>query len=224
MPRFQVAGVCHACDGRFTGQQIRKHLAKCPKRPVGEASAFDVRVSAEPYWAILEMPVRATLEHLDAALRQLWVECCGHLSRFTIEGARYELQTGGVDAMWAGMFGGGHPSRSMKVRLSDVFRPGLKFGYEYDFGSTTTLKLEVVSEHPSRIKKDEVFVVARNDPPPFPCDACKKDPRALAKVICPECQQGLCASCAKKHECDEDMQLPLVNSPRTGVCGYTGSE
>lgn len=33
----------------------------------------------------------------------------------------------------------------------------------------------------------------------------------------------LCESCAKNHECDEDMFLPVLNSPRTGVCGYTGS-
>ncbi len=224
MPRLQVAGVCQVCGRRFSAQQIRKHLAKCPKRAAGKSSAFDVRVSAEPYWAFLEVPAGATLEHLDAALRQLWLECCGHLSRFTIEGTKYEHQTGGVDAMWVRMFDGGRPSRSMKVRLSDVLRPGIKIGYVYDFGSTTTLKLEVVSEHPARIKKDEIFVLARNDPPPFPCDYCRKDPRALAKVICTECQQGLCASCAKKHECDEEMQLPLVNSPRAGVCGYTGAE
>jgi hypothetical protein len=224
MPRLQVAGVCRACGARFSAQQIRKHLANCPKRSAGDSSAFDVRASAGPYWAFLETPSRATLQHLDAALRRLWVECCGHLSRFTIEGTEYELQTGGVDAMWAGMFGGRGPSRSMKAPLSGVLRPGLTFGYEYDFGSTTALKLEVLSERSSGLKKNEVFLVARNDPPPFPCDACKKDPRALVNVICTECQQGLCASCAKKHECDEDMQLPLVNSPRAGVCGYTGSE
>lgn len=221
---MQVAGVCQACGSRFSAQQIRKHVAKCPKRDAGDASAFDIRASAGPYWAFLEMPARATLERLDTALRHLWVECCGHLSRFTIEGTRYELQTAGVDAMWAGMFGGGRPSRSMRVPLSEVFRPGLKFGYEYDFGSTTELKLEVLSERPSRLKKNEVLLVARNDPPPFPCDACKKDPPAPAKVICTECQEGLCAPCGRKHECDENMQLPLVNSPRAGVCGYTGSE
>ena len=32
----------------------------------------------------------------------------------------------------------------------------------------------------------------------------------------------LCQSCADEHECGEDMLLPVVNSPRTGVCGYAG--
>ena len=34
----------------------------------------------------------------------------------------------------------------------------------------------------------------------------------------------LCSHCAKKHECGEDVQLPVVNSPRMGMCGYTGLE
>ena len=25
------------------------------------------------------------------------------------------------------------------------------------------------------------------------------------------------------HDCDEDHRLPVVNSPRCGVCGYTGT-
>jgi hypothetical protein len=34
----------------------------------------------------------------------------------------------------------------------------------------------------------------------------------------------LCQACAEDHECGEDMQLPVVNSPRVGVCGYAGIE
>ena len=34
----------------------------------------------------------------------------------------------------------------------------------------------------------------------------------------------LCDACAKSHECGEEMLLPLVNSPRAGVCGYTGQD
>lgn len=31
-----------------------------------------------------------------------------------------------------------------------------------------------------------------------------------------------CKECAPKHECGEQMMLPVLNSPRTGVCGYDG--
>ena len=34
----------------------------------------------------------------------------------------------------------------------------------------------------------------------------------------------LCEDCAKTHEGGEDMLLDVCNSPRMGVCGYTGSD
>lgn len=39
-----------------------------------------------------------------------------------------------------------------------------------------------------------------------------------------ECCGRLCADCADDHgeECDRPAFLPVVNSPRSGVCGYTG--
>jgi hypothetical protein len=32
----------------------------------------------------------------------------------------------------------------------------------------------------------------------------------------------LCDDCAADHEHDEEMFLPVVNSPRIGMCGYSG--
>jgi hypothetical protein len=31
-----------------------------------------------------------------------------------------------------------------------------------------------------------------------------------------------CDKCGKKHKSHDEMFLPVVNSPRMGVCGYTG--
>ena len=36
------------------------------------------------YWLFLEMDHSAKLEDLDHFLRETWLECCGHLSTFTI--------------------------------------------------------------------------------------------------------------------------------------------
>lgn len=33
---------------------------------------------------------------------------------------------------------------------------------------------------------------------------------------------AFCDACASKHECGEEMLSPIVDSPRTGVCGYIG--
>jgi hypothetical protein len=69
--------------------------------------------------------------------------------------------------------------------------------------------------------KKKVEILARNDPPEIKCSHCDN----LAAHICVECDYDncwLCDDCAEDHECGEDMLLPVVNSPRTGVCGYVG--
>ena len=107
-------------------------------------------------------------------------------------------------------------------KLSDVIKPGIKFEHEYDFGSTTHLELKVISQYSGNVKGKSVRILARNEPPIYECQTCGK----MATQICCECiysDEGLlCDDCASKHECDEDMLLPVVNSPRVGVCGYTG--
>lgn len=66
-------------------------------------------------------------------------------------------------------------------------------------------------------------IIARNAQPIIPCDECSAKPAVEICTACVWNDEGwLCEECAKNHECDEDMFLPVVNSPRTGVCGYTG--
>src|SRR5471032_2915093 len=70
-----------------------------------------------------------------------------------------------------------------------------------------------------RIKgRGPVELLARNDAPQIVCDECG----SLATAqICSECDSRgegwLCEACAAKHECGEEMLLPVVNSPRAGV-------
>jgi hypothetical protein len=54
-----------------------------------------------------------------------------------------------------------------------VLQPGSKLKYEYDFGSTTDLLLKVVGVRPAESKRHYVKLLARNLPPPIPCDACQ---------------------------------------------------
>lgn len=66
-------------------------------------------------------------------------------------------------------------------------------------------------------------MLARNHDPQLPCEKCGK---GVATQICSDCQWSgegwLCDKCAGRHKCGEEMLLPVVNSPRAGVCGYTG--
>ena len=111
----------------------------------------------------------------------------------------------------------------MGVRLSRLVDTGAVFFHEYDFGSTTELKLKVVGPWERATKKGVIQALARNDAPHIACNQCGTQ---QAAQICTECacddKGWLCAACAVDHECGEDMLMPVVNSPRAGVCGYTG--
>jgi hypothetical protein len=102
-----------------------------------------------------------------------------------------------------------------------MLRPLDHLGYEYDFGSTTSLVIGLSGVVEADLGKP-VRIVARNEPPMWPCDLCDQP----ATMICAQCVyegRGFCCALhAKKHACGKDMLLPVVNSPRMGVCGYTG--
>ena len=114
--------------------------------------------------------------------------------------------------------------KSMRgVKLGKLLSVGQQFEHEYDFGTTTELKLKVVAEREGMaVKGKPVQVLAQNEPPEIPCENCGK----LATQVCSECiyegEGWVCDDCAEEHECGEDMLLPVVNSPRVGMCGYTG--
>jgi hypothetical protein len=159
------------------------------------------------------MAATTTLAQLDGFLRDIWLECCGHLSQFSIDGVDYSQDD---DSVW------GPKPKSMKTALNKVLRVGDSFDYEYDFGSTTELAGVVLAERQG-VSAEPIAILARNNPPEAECSVCKKK----AEVVCPCCEQCFCESCFGKDahfdECDEWEPLPLVNSPRAGVCGYTGN-
>lgn len=65
------------------------------------------------------------------------------MSAFTIGGVRYEVAVPTAD--WPFDSLDGPRPRSMNARLSDAVSSELVFHYEYDFGSTTALRLKVAS-------------------------------------------------------------------------------
>jgi hypothetical protein len=165
---------------------------------------------AKEYWMHVAAPVAAPLRKLDDFLRSMWLECCGHMSAFEIDGRRYAS---------APMYG----ESSMRAPLSQALEVGMKFNYEYDYGSTTDLALKVIALREQDLPKGAVQLLAMNEPPLIICQRCGTQP---ATLICTECaSQGegwLCEGCAVAHDCGDEMCLPVVNSPRVGVCGYTG--
>ncbi|MBN1202888.1 MAG: hypothetical protein JXJ20_13650, partial [Anaerolineae bacterium] len=168
------------------------------------------------YWMHIEIPAAATLQDLDRFLRKIWLECCGHLSMFRIGEYNYVSY---VEDVYD------YPEdRDMRVPLGDVLEPGAAFTHEYDFGTTTYLTLKVIEDRTGVPSGDDlVYIMARNEQPEILCSACGNSP---ATEVCAACiwdgSGWLCDDCAPDHECGEDMLLPVVNSPRVGMCAYMG--
>jgi hypothetical protein len=223
-------GICNLCGKTFSRGGMSHHLKTCLKSRQtiqGQKTypTFWISVWGKyypEYWLHLEIRGDTTLSVLDQFLRDTWLECCGHLSSFTIKGVDYMLDTGLMDSMWMDFFGSSQPPRSMKTQLSAVLETGLTFDHIYDFGTSTYLKLKVNGQPTSNIGKNEVVELARNLPPEIPCFHCGK-PATLVCVMCIDEPDGwICDDCIEHHECEEDYFLPVVNSPRVGECGYTG--
>src|SRR5207237_6336856 len=118
------------------------------------------------YWLHVEMRGPATLAELDGFLRDIWLECCGHLSAFRIEGKSYSVAPD--DSGWSDQ-----DEEDMQVPVEVVLRPGLHAEYEYDFGSTTSLHIKVVGERTgAALGKERLQLLARNDAPAIPCGVC----------------------------------------------------
>ena len=235
MNQKQTNGKCGYCGGSFDKVAMKKHLELCVKREIApeklsgttrsrkkETFLIEVEGAYHPdYWMYLEANTDATLEDLDHVLRDTWLECCGHMSAFTIQKTRY-IAGSGIDSMWVDIDFKPSEERDMNIALGKVLAPKLKFYHEYDFGTTTELVLKVVSKREGFLDPKPIQILARNEPPQILCEVCGK----IATQVCAQCiyegKGWLCGECARRHDCGEDMLLPVVNSPRVGMCGYTG--
>ncbi|MCS7039596.1 MAG: plasmid pRiA4b ORF-3 family protein [Caldilineales bacterium] len=232
MPTRTISyGKCFICGQTFAKNTIGRHLAKCV--PAHDTSGHQKRLyhlsiegkDRPEYWLHIEIPADHTLSQLDGFLRAIWLECCGHLSAFTIHGVSYDSNADEEEDFALPFPGLGFEpfgSRaSMDVPLSQVLSPGDRFRHEYDFGTTTELALKVVSERKGQAPAGGkgVRILARNYAPVIPCSACGE----RAGWLYYEDYAPYCDSHAEDHPEWPDSFLPLVNSPRTGDCGYDGT-
>lgn len=228
----QQRGTCALCGGVVSRVSAQRHVGECapahdmaggPRQRLVHLRATAPGLPA--YWLYVEIKAEAKLEALDAFLRRVWLECCGHLSAFRIGGTQYFSRGYELGGSAVGMFGRHRPvERSMNARLRDALPSvGEPFDYEYDFGSTTSLQLKVIGERTGHPGRPVVRLLARNTPPVWPCAICGRP----ATLVCAFCQSDegtafVCTKHRRTHACGEDEGfMPVVNSPRTGVCGYT---
>jgi hypothetical protein len=217
-------GYCRSCHKLFPSRSMTKHLLACPERPALQDALHQSQPKLRPisiyhllisgykhYWLHLAVKNNTTLHHLDAFLRAIWLECCGHLSSFSIAGVRYEEEAPDEYADMVGDCG------SMQTELKNILGPDGSFKYEYDFGSTTDLSGKVVAIYDG-YQQRQIEILARNEAPEIPCQSCGQP-----ATVVDSCEMmAYCKKCAKKMIDEPEMTLPVVNSPRAGVCGYEG--
>ncbi len=226
MNKLKSKAKCFYCDKLFAGggisRHLKTHLEKLEEEQKNRHKSFHVKVVGEQnYFLHLLIHEAALLDDLDSFLRQIWVECCGHLSSFQIKGKRKMPED-----IWSSMEDDYEYGLDKRTKIGGLFRKGLKLEYEYDFGSTTYLEIQVMNEYFVE-NKDKILLLSRNEPLPILCELCEKQPATVTCTMWHEDETVFCDSCKKKHaqKCSdfEDYgEMPIVNSPRFGVCGYEG--
>lgn len=210
--------MCRACGFIGTKVAMTRHHDTCPQRPLHRVKARDgyrLRVTAKSrYWLDVEVPVSATLDDLDGFLRGIWLECCGHLSEFSI-GPQEDHDD----------FDPFRPRRKRKQPTLEELGLGAgdRFDYTYDFGSSTNLKLTVQAREPvTTAARDTVRLLARNLPPELSCQECAAPARWAHSWEYDDLTGQPTMYCDQHGEQTREEQLPVVNSPRMGVCAYEG--
>jgi hypothetical protein len=220
MAELKSEGKCVFCEKMYSkrgiGRHLGTHLKSLEKEAKTTKKAYHLMVPAAEMFLHLLVDGATTFGKLDNFLREIWLECCGHLSSFEVQGKRYNNDWDSLE----------YGEKSNK-KVGQVFRKGMKLDYKYDFGSTTYLEIKVVEEYNVKAKGG-ILLLSRNEPLPILCHVCEEHP---AIEICAVCIYSgscvFCEKCAKKHakscsDFGDNANMPIVNSPRMGVCGYDG--
>ena len=221
MPRKQQSqGSCSYCGREMAKGGMTRHLSSCPKRqetmavsakkPGDTEVLYHLRIADAwqgDFWLNLEMRESATLKDLDRYLRAIWLECCGHMSRFSVGG------WGGSDI-------------AMSRPAGRIFKPGIVLTHQYDFGTTSETLVKVVSSRQGKPTTTRpIALMARNAPPEVSCIECGQAAAWLCMecLIEDDCFGTLCNEHVATH-CHHGYGEPvaIVNSPRLGMCGYNG--
>ena len=254
-----ILGTCSICRQDVAGNRIRRHLLRCietrtglqpagnprrrDRRRIAQKTAhISVRSRERPHWLELGVRCDVTLYELDAFLRSVWLECCGHLSNFQINGETYSIVVPlpGTGRRFEPEYDYEENLKHMGRTINAAVPPLARFRHEYDYGTPTELELEYVAVYGELVQAvaptqswhgGRIVILARN----HPLRACLRCRRPARWKFVPEygdyeeyddelyeeegvlCEDDLdpiafCEDCAPA---DGDLIL-LTNSPRSG--------
>lgn len=221
MPRGkQSKGTCGYCGAEIAKGGVTKHLSACVKRQaiIEEAgrkkapseALYHLRVQDAwrgEFWLDLEMRGYSTLKDLDYYLRRIWLECCGHMSQFSVGGWRGE-------------------EIPKNRRIGEVFQREVELTHIYDFGTSSETLIKAVGVRKGKPTTPRpIALMARNLMPEAKCIECGQP----AAWLCMECliEEEKWGTLCDKHtpphpHGNYGEPILLVNSPRLGMCGYDG--
>ncbi|MEP6466243.1 MAG: hypothetical protein ABJB05_08055 [Parafilimonas sp.] len=248
MAELKSEGKCLFCGETFLKAGINRHLqkhlaAKAKENKPGKSFLLKIETNPQwgssPYFLSLWADGEALMGDIDNFLRRIWLECCGHMSSFTNEKNKQkgggmwdffeaeQLLAKGKRADYEKLMEDANGEIPMSREIKTDLAKNLKIKYDYDFGSITSLQLTVVEEYP--VKADaKIVLLSRNEPLEILCETCGKEP---ATVLCSVCmgneESAFCKKCGKQHaktcsDFKDYAAMPVVNSPRMGVCAYEG--
>ncbi len=134
-------GRCNLCNGEFYGKDIRRHINKCVEEIYGKNKAFLMKASAGAVWVYFLVPKHKMISSTYKPLRDIWFECCDHLSP---SDENYIIE---------------EDKNSEKELAYDHGKENsIYFGN--DFIRKTEVAIEFICE--TKTKKEGIFVVAKN--------------------------------------------------------------
>ena len=160
-------GRCHLCGIVVRAEDVRAHAQSCVREAFQSKFGNDdltpgntgnatfliwVRADEVRQWMMLAVRPNTSLLQFDQFLRNLWLECCGHQSRFEISDTRYGAHvrsTGGT--RYADTYLAEPDERNMMHTVEQTVPPGELFRHEYDYDNvySTSLNLECVAVLPT---------------------------------------------------------------------------
>ena len=229
------SGVCLLCGGSFSRLGSAQHVIHCRRRTTANRERSEHRMRDGPkglsyhlqmwderdpdFWLHIDIGAGLTLETLDSFLRQTWMECCyNHLSRFTINDKHYERTVSHH-----------RRERSMNVRLGDVLGSDdtttiRQFWYEFDFGSTSRVKITIVSARYSQWPG--IRLLSHNTLSFYKCDICGSTATTVRHQednnYRDQGRELLCDTAKHPPAFPSAQEWAIPNSPRWGICGYSG--
>lgn len=192
---------CEYCHKKFGCRIILDHYGDCLKNVYKDKSGYLIKlvshgIREDVYFIYARLGLNCKFKDLDKFLKEVWCECCEHMSEFNL----FKNKVGLIGEI-------------KKTEKFSKYKVGDRFEYEYDMGNATTVYLEILDILSGNEENKEIEILKRNEQPKIICNNCDNESKYYDK----ENDEFVCEKCA---QVEEECRFNVVNSPRTGVCGY----